>query len=145
MGGTNNNIVLFHDKGKNNAVFYDSSIWGQDGPIVIGGDIFPVIPTPPGSNYNAGFSLPCYGFINAGPMQIYGTHFDTGANNYISSSPPPCWAVRMLNSGIIKAKFELSANPDGSGVWIQGGSTIRTDDTNPRRQRTIRQYGHDLR
>jgi hypothetical protein len=124
VGGTNNNIVLFHDKGKNNAVFYDSSIWGQDGPIVIGGDIFPVIPTPPGSNYNAGFSLPCYGFINAGPMQIYGTHFDTGANNYISSSPPPCWAVRMLNSGIIKAKFESSASPHGSGVWIQGGSTI---------------------
>jgi hypothetical protein len=125
VGGTNNNIVLIHDKGKNNAIFYDASIWGQDGPIVIGGDIFPVIQTPPGSNYNTGFSLPCYGFINAGPMQIYGTHFDTGANNYIQTSPPACYAIKMLNSGIIHGKFESSASPHGNGILVQGGSTFQ--------------------
>jgi|HubBroStandDraft_6_1064221.scaffolds.fasta_scaffold00022_100 hypothetical protein len=121
VGGTNNYIVLLHDKGTNNAIFYDSSIFGQDGPTVIGGDVLPNISAP--ANPNTGFTLPCYGFINAGPIQMYGTHFDTGANNNISPTPPPCWAMRMLSAGVVKGKFESSSNPHGSGIWLQGGST----------------------
>jgi hypothetical protein len=118
--GTNNNIVLFHNKGKNNAVFYDSSIFGQDGPIVIGGDVFPVVlayPTP-----NTGFTGSCYGFINAGPMQMYGTHFDSGLNNN-DSGTPACYAVKMLNSALVKGKFESSVSgTKGNAILIQGGS-----------------------
>lgn len=121
IGSTNNNIVLFHDKGQNNAVFYDASLWGQDGPIVIGGDVFPVI-LPPSTN--AGYTGPCYGYINAGPMQIYGAHFDSGANNYVSSGNA-CYAVKMLNSGIIHGKFESSASVHGNGILVQGGSTFQ--------------------
>jgi hypothetical protein len=39
--GFNNNIVLLHDKGRNNSIWYDGSNGAQDGPIVIGGDVFP--------------------------------------------------------------------------------------------------------
>jgi hypothetical protein len=116
QGAFNNNIMLIHDKGKNNSVFYDSSPWGQDGPIVIGGDIFPVIPASTGS----GFTGPCYGFITAGPVQMYGTHFDSGVNNTDSSA---CWCLKMYSAGLVRAKFESSATPHGNAVQIAGGST----------------------
>jgi len=114
QGGFSNNIVLLHDKGKDNAVFYDGSNPSADGPIVIGGDIFPT------DNLTNG---PCYGFISGGTIRLYGTHFDVGSDK--ASTPNPCYGLKVLGGGIVSAKFESTAALPmvaGNGILLQGGN-----------------------
>ncbi len=116
MGGFNNNIVLIHDKGKNNSIFYDSSLPHQDGPIVIGGDIFPtnLVSSAP----TASFTAACYGIVNAGPIRMYGTHFDVGKDK----TNNPCVGLLMLAAGIVNGKFESSVG-GGTGIQLLGGGS----------------------
>jgi hypothetical protein len=106
--GSVNNIFLLHDKGKDNVIWYDGTAT-QDGPIVIGGDIFPSIATPNG---------PCYGVKAAGPVRIFGTHFDVGTDT--SGTPIRCFGVQAVG-GQIYGKFEASdMGHEGDGVELPG-------------------------
>ena len=107
----NNNLVLLHDKGKDNSVWYDASLPNQDGPIVLGGDIFPI---------NTQSSGECYGITISGPIRVFGTHFDVGSDP--STPPTLCTAIRT-NGGQIVGKFESSAANRGNGVELVGGGT----------------------
>jgi len=116
----NNNIVLLHVKGKNNSIFYDASQGQQDGPIVIGGDIFPTntlspLPANPPWSAFAG----CLGIISSGGIRLYGTHFDIGKSTADGSA---CIGILTLSAGIISGKFE-STPGGGTGVMLGGGGT----------------------
>ncbi|HEV2177122.1 MAG TPA: hypothetical protein VGW33_07965 [Terriglobia bacterium] len=114
--GFTNNIVLLHDKGQDNAVFYDSSNPDADGPIVLGGDIFPT------DNLNhVGVTFSCYGIISGGTIRMYGTHFDVGSDTTLT--PNLCTGVKLLTGGIISAKFESTAAHPGNGILLQGGNS----------------------
>lgn len=132
--GFNNNIILIHDKGRNNSVFYDSSLPGQDGPIVIGGDVFPENTVSGGADPNAmvsgsGTSGVCYGFINAGPIRLFGTHLDVRTDNTPGVGMQlPCVGVLMAGGGLVHTKIESSASvagaaSNGTGVYLLGGGT----------------------
>ncbi len=118
----NNNIVLFHVKGQNNSVFYDASQGKQDGPIVIGGDIFPTNtknsrPTnPPWNSMTWGST--CFGIMSSGSIRLSGTHFDVGAD---STTTQACVGILTLAAGIISGKFESTPNT-GTGIVMGGGS-----------------------
>jgi hypothetical protein len=118
----NNNMVLLHDKGEDNSIWYDGSNGAQDGPIVIGGDIFP---------NNGTSSLPtlgpwdtigtaCVGLISAGPIRVYGTHFDVSTD----MGGTACLGVITLRGGIVNAKIESSAG-GGHGALLYGGQTTQ--------------------
>jgi hypothetical protein len=115
----NNYITLNYIKGKNNAILYDGTAWNQDGPIVIGGDIFPKI-SPYSPFPSTVWPGTCYGIISSGPTQIYGTHFDVGGN---PGMPVGCIGVQLLTTGVVRGKFESSTTPHGTGVNLLGGST----------------------
>ncbi|HEV3275793.1 MAG TPA: hypothetical protein VG860_03165 [Terriglobia bacterium] len=136
----NNNIVLLHDKCDNNSICYDGSNGAQDGPIVIGGDIFPnnsnslitgPIGGPPwGGSTTSQFASAslsgisaaigsCIGIVSNGPVRMYGTHFDESTDN----SGAPCVGLITLAGGIASAKFESSAT-GGWGVVAGGGESF---------------------
>ena len=118
----NNNIVLLHVKGKNNSIFYDASQGQQDGPIVIGGDIFPTnsLASMPANPPWIGFAG-CFGIISSGGIRLYGTHFDVGK---ASGDGSACIGILTLSAGIVSGKFE-STPGGGTGVMLGGGIPLR--------------------
>ncbi len=88
-GGSINNIFLLNDRGQDNAIWYDGSPSSavEDGPIVVGGDIF--------AN-NFADNGTCYGIKSLGPIRIFGTHFDVGTG---ASGVNECFGVQAAAGG----------------------------------------------
>ncbi|HEV2176646.1 MAG TPA: hypothetical protein VGW33_05540 [Terriglobia bacterium] len=116
----NNNIILLQDKGKNNSIWYDGSQGAQDGPIFLGGDVFPTNNLS-GAPSKGPWTGTCIGIVSSGAIRVYGTHFDVGQDNS-SPTPKDCVGVLGLTAGVVSAKFESSAltsgTPAGTGVQV---------------------------
>jgi hypothetical protein len=118
-GAANNNIVLLHDKGKDNSIWYDGSDGAQDGPIVLGGDVFPTN-SESAAPASGPWTSTCIGVVTTGPIRMYGTHFDVGTDS--SGGNNTCIGVYTLAGGIISAKFESSAlGGPAAGTGIVAG------------------------
>ena len=120
--GSINNVLLLNDKGQDNNVWYDGtpcSASVQDGPIVIGGDVFVL------TFYN-NTAPHCYGINAVGPIQVLGTHFDVGT---VGGSTHDCVGVKAVG-GQIRGKFEASTSGgsgQGTGVELTGTSGTEVD------------------
>jgi hypothetical protein len=113
-GGTINNIFLLNDRGQDNSIWYDGNPAGavEDGPIVVGGDIFAD---------NFADNGQCFGIKSSGPIRIFGTHFDVGTG---ANGATPCFGVQAAG-GQIYGKFEASGSGGtgrGNGVELTGSA-----------------------